>query len=115
MNKLKERYYSGSPSVTLIDMGNILKKLKELYTIRLCIEWLNSTPIGPSVKSLINIANKSNKSNKSNESKESSDDKDLEVPHSSEKSLDYFKIHHTWTLWWFIWLKTLLTIICSNG
>ena len=38
MNKLKERYYSGSPSVTLIDMGNILKKLKELYTIRLCIE-----------------------------------------------------------------------------
>ena len=95
MNKLKELYYSGSPSVTLTDMGNILKNLKELYTVRLCIERLNSAPIGPSVKRLINIANKSNKSNESNES---SDHKDLEVPHSSEKSLDYFKIHNIWTL-----------------
>ena len=25
MNELQELYYSGSPSVTLIDMGNILK------------------------------------------------------------------------------------------
>ena len=38
MNKLKELYYSGSPSATLIDMGNVLKNLKELYTIRLYIE-----------------------------------------------------------------------------
>ena len=33
MNELKELYYSGSPSVTLIDMGNILKNLKELYML----------------------------------------------------------------------------------
>ena len=88
MNELKELYYSGIPSVTLIDMGNISKNLKELYAIRISIEQLNSTPIDPSVKRLINITDKSNESNKS---KESSDDKDIEVPHSSEKSLDYFK------------------------
>ena len=91
MNELKELYYSGSPSVALIDMGNILKTLKELYTVRLSIEELNSTPIDPSVKFLINIANKSNKSIKPNESNEPSDDEDIEVPHSSEKSSDYFK------------------------
>ena len=91
MNELKELYYSGSPSVTLIDMGNILKNLKELCAIRLSIEKLNSTSIDPSVKFLINIANKSDKSSKSNESNESSDDEDIEVPHSSEKSCDYFK------------------------
>ena len=66
-------------------MANILKNLKELYFIRLSIEQLNSTPIDPSVKFLINIANKSNKSN------EWSDDEDIEVPQSSEKSSDYFK------------------------
>ena len=38
MNELKELYYSGIPSVTLIDMGNILKNLKELYAIRISIE-----------------------------------------------------------------------------
>ena len=91
MNELKELYYSGSPSVALIDMGNILKTLKELYTVRLSIEELSSTPIDPSVKFLINIANKSNKSIKPNESNEPSDDEDIEVPHSSEKSSDYFK------------------------
>ena len=91
MNELKELYYSGSPSVALIDMGNILKTLKELYTVRLSIEQLSSTPIDPSVKFLINIANKSNKSIKPNESNEPSDDEDIEVPHSSEKSSDYFK------------------------
>ena len=52
MNELKELYYSGSPSVTLIDMGNILKNLKELCAIRLSIEKLNSTSIDPSVKFL---------------------------------------------------------------
>ena len=87
MNELKELYYSGSPSVALIDMDNILKTLKELYTVRLSIEQLNSTPIDPSVKFPINIANKSNKSNEPNKS---SDDEDIEVPQSSEKSSDYF-------------------------
>ena len=43
-------------------MTNVLKNLKELYVIRLSMEQLNSTPIDPSVKLLINIANKSNKS-----------------------------------------------------
>ena len=66
-------------------MTNILKNWKELYILRLSIEHLNSTPIDPSVKILINIANKSNKSN------ESSDDEDIEVPHSSKISSDYFK------------------------
>ena len=65
-------------------MGNILK---ELYGIRLSIEQLNSTPIDPSVKFLINIANQSNYLNESNKSS----DEDIEVPHSSEKSSDYFK------------------------
>ena len=59
--------------------------------MRLSIEQLNSTPIDPSVKFLINIANKSNKSNKSNDSNESSDDEDIEVPHSSERSSRYFE------------------------
>ena len=65
-------------------MGNILK---ELYGIRLSIEQLNSTPIDPSVKFLINIANKSNYF----DSNESSDDEDIEVQHSSERSSRYFK------------------------
>ena len=56
-------------------MANILKNLKELYVIRLSIEQLNSTPIDPSVKFLINIVNKSNKSN------ESSDDEHIELQH----------------------------------
>ena len=72
-------------------MGNILKYLQELYSIRLSIEQRNSAPIDPPVKFIINIANKSNKSIKSNESNESSDHKDTEVPYSSEKSSDYFK------------------------
>ena len=84
MNELKELYYSDSSNI--IDMSNILRNLKELYAIRPSTEQLNSTPIDPSVKFLINIANKSNKSNESNES---SDD-DLEVPHLSEKSSHYF-------------------------
>ena len=66
-------------------MANILKIFQKLQVIRLSIEQPNSTPIDPSVKFQINIANKSNKSN------ESSDDEDIEVPHSSEKSSDYFK------------------------
>ena len=66
-------------------MANILKNFQKLQVIRLSIEQPNSTPIDPSVKFQINIANKSNKSN------ESSDDEDIEVPHSSEKSSDYFK------------------------
>ena len=65
-------------------MGNILK---ELYGIRLSIEQLNSTPIDPSVKFLINIANQSNYLNESNKSS----DEDIEVPHSSEKSSYYFE------------------------
>ena len=44
-------------------MTNILKNLKELYVIRLSMEQLNSTPIDPSVKLLINFASKYNKSN----------------------------------------------------
>ena len=91
MNELKGLYYSGSLSVTLIDIDNIFKNLKELYAIRLSIEQLNSIPIDPPVKFLIDIANKSNNSNEPNESNESSDDEDIEVPHSSEKSSDYFK------------------------
>ena len=91
MNELKGLYYSGSPSVTLIDIDNIFKNLKELYAIRLSIEQLNSIPIDPPVKFLIDIANKSNNLNEPNESNESSDDEDIEVPHSSEKSSDYFK------------------------
>ena len=82
MNELKELYYFGSSNA--INMGNILK---ELYVIRLSIEQLNSTPIDPSVKFLINIANQSNYLNESNKSS----DEDIEVPHSSEKSSDYFK------------------------
>ena len=85
MDELKELYYCDSPSVNLIDMGNILRNLKELYAIRSSIEQRNSTPTDPSVKFLINIANKSNGSN------ESSDDEDREVPHLNEKSSDYFK------------------------
>ena len=91
MNELKELYYSGTRSVTLTDMSIILKYLQDLYAIRLSIEQLNSTPIDPSVKFLVNITNKSNKSIKPNESNEPSDDEDTEVPHSSEKSSDYFK------------------------
>ena len=91
MNELKELYYSGTRSVTLTDMSIILKYLQDLYAIRLSIEQLNNTPIDPSVKFLVNIANKSNKSIKPNESNEPSDDEDIEVPHSSEKSSDYFK------------------------
>ena len=72
-------------------MGSILKNLKELYAIRVSIEQLNSTPIDPSVKSLINIVNKSTKCNNLNEPNESSDEEYIEVPHSSEKSLYYFK------------------------
>ena len=72
-------------------MGSILKNLKELYAIRVSIEQLNSTPIDPSVKSLINIVNKSTKCNNLNEPNESSDEEYIEVPHSSEKSFYYFK------------------------
>ena len=86
MNELKELYYYYSDSSNAINMANILKNLKELYVTRLSIEQLNSTPIDSSVKFLINIANKYFKSI------ESSDDEDIEVPHSSEKSSDYFKI-----------------------
>ena len=63
MNDLKELYYYYSDCSNAINMTNILKNLKELYVIRLPIEQLNSAPINPSVKRLINIANKSNKSN----------------------------------------------------
>ena len=59
MNELKELHYADSPSVALIDMGNILNHLKELYAIRSSIELLNSTPINLSIKFLKNIANKS--------------------------------------------------------
>ena len=45
------------------------------------IEQLNSTPINLSVKLLINIANKCDNLN----------EKYIEVPHSNEKSSDYFK------------------------
>ena len=38
MNELKELCYSGSSNA--IDMGNIFKKLKQLYVIRLSIEQL---------------------------------------------------------------------------
>ena len=62
MNELKELYYYYSDSSNAVNMTNILKNLKELYVIRLPIEQLNSTPIDPSVKCLINVANKSNKS-----------------------------------------------------
>ena len=62
MNELKELYYYYSDCSNAINMTNILKNLKELYVIRLPIEQLNSAPINPSVKRLINIANKSNKS-----------------------------------------------------
>ena len=62
MNELKELYYYYSDSSNAINMTDILKNLKELYVIRLSIEQLNSTPIDPSVKFLINISNKSNKS-----------------------------------------------------
>ena len=71
------------------------KKLKELYTIRLSIEQLNSTPINPSVKLLINIANKCDNLNEkyieAPHSNQSFDEEYIEVPHSSEKSSDYFK------------------------
>ena len=63
MNELKELYYYYSDCSNDINMTNVLKNLKELYIIRLSMEQLNSTPIDPSVKLLINIANKSNKSN----------------------------------------------------
>ena len=86
MSVLKELYYSDSSNI--IDMSNILRNLKELYAIRSSTEQLNSTPIDPSVKFLINIANKSNNLNESNGS---SDEEYIEVPHSSEKSSDYFK------------------------
>ena len=86
MNELKELYYSDGSNV--IDMGNIFKNLKELYAIRLSMEQLNSTPIDSSVKLLISIANKCDNLNESNQS---SDEEYIEVPHSSEKSSDYFK------------------------
>ena len=85
MNELKELCYSGSSNA--IDMDNIFKTLQELYVIRLSIEQLNGTPIDLSVKFLINVANKSSYLNESSKSS----DEDIEVPHSSEKSSDYFK------------------------
>ena len=63
MNELKELYYFYSDCSNAINMTNIFKNLKELYVIRLSLEQLNSTPIDPSVKLLINIPNKSNQSN----------------------------------------------------
>ena len=63
MNELKELYYYYSDCSNAINMTNISKNFKELYVIRLSMEQLNSTPIDPSVKFLINIAHKSNKSN----------------------------------------------------
>ena len=63
MNELKELYYYYCDFSNAINMTNILKNLKELYVIRLSMEQLNSTPIDPSVKLLINFASKYNKSN----------------------------------------------------
>ena len=63
MNQLKELYYYYSDCSNAINKNNILKNLKEIYVIRLSMEQLNSTPIDPYVKFLINIPNKSNKSN----------------------------------------------------
>ena len=63
MSESKEFYYYYSDCSNAINMTNILKNLKELYVIRLSMEQLNSTPIDPSVKLLINFASKYNKSN----------------------------------------------------
>ena len=65
-------------------MGNILRNLKESYSIRSTI--YNKTPIDLSVKFLINIGYRSNESN------ESSNKEYIEVPNSSEKSSNYFKL-----------------------
>ena len=85
MNELKELYYTDSSNI--IDMSNILRNLKELYAIKLPTEQFNSTLIDSSVKLLINIANKCDNLNEWNESSQ----EDIKVPHSSEKSSDYFK------------------------
>ena len=90
-NELKELYYSDS--LNFIDMSNILRNLEELCVIRLSIEQLNNTPIDSCVKLLLNIANKCDNLN---EWIELSDEEYVEVPHTSEKSSDYFEfVKHT--------------------
>ena len=91
MNELKQLYYPDS--LNIIDMSNILRNLEELCVIRLSIEQLNNTPIDSCVKLLLNIANKCDNLN---EWTESSDEEYIEVPHTSEKSSDYFEfVEHT--------------------